>query len=91
MCVFVLFIPDIRHEGLTWEVIYNQSTRSLIKFNLITFVLYELQIGTWNPKKKVNITKTYKESRNDVLKELANKTLRVVTVIVSKMSAVTSL
>ncbi|XP_060086379.1 glutamate receptor ionotropic, kainate 2-like [Ylistrum balloti] len=70
-------------EGLTGRVHYtNGRKRTDFQLDIVELTTHGIQkVGEWNPRSGVNITKSFKERQEEVLQELANKTLRVVTVL----------
>lgn len=57
---------------------YSIPTRS---FSIINLFLY--QIGTWHPRKGINVTKDYTKEVAQVADSLRNQTLIVTTILVS--------
>ncbi|XP_069132310.1 glutamate receptor ionotropic, kainate 2-like isoform X2 [Argopecten irradians] len=77
------YMKAVRFEGLTGEIHYeNSDKRTDFQLDVVELTMTGLQkVGKWNTRDGVNITKSYKERQTQVLKDLANKTLKVVTVV----------
>ncbi|XP_021362769.1 glutamate receptor ionotropic, kainate 2-like isoform X3 [Mizuhopecten yessoensis] len=77
------YMKAMDFEGLTGRIHYqNGRKRTDFELDIVELTMNGLQkVGVWNPRDGVNITKSYKERQTEVLQELSNKTLRVVTVL----------
>lgn len=76
------YMKAMDFEGLTGRIHYQNGKRMDFELDIVELTMIGLQkVGKWNPKDGVNITKSFKERQTEVLKELSNKTLKVVTVV----------
>lgn len=74
------YMKTMDFEGLTGRVHFENGQRKDFHLDVIELSKNGLvKIGTWNPKQKVNITKTPEETKLQVEEDLSQKTFRVVT------------
>ncbi|KAL3882469.1 hypothetical protein ACJMK2_028806, partial [Sinanodonta woodiana] len=76
------YMKSMDFEGLSGRLRFENGKRTDFELDILELSTSGLQkVGTWNPKMKVNITKTYQEKKKEIKESLKNQTLRVVTVV----------
>ena len=78
-------IKDVEHLGLTGEIKFDsQGFRTDFQMDLMEKNHGRLQkTATWSPESGVNYTLTVTEMGHQIVEKLANKTLKIVTTLVS--------
>ena len=92
---FSLDLIELTMTGLQKVTLFSRLSNGS-NFYVATFVFYRsnkncvscfcLQIGMWNPRDGINITKDYSETVVEVADSLKNKTLVVTTILVREYS-----
>uniref|UniRef100_A0A669AX07 Glutamate receptor n=1 Tax=Oreochromis niloticus TaxID=8128 RepID=A0A669AX07_ORENI len=71
-------------DGLTGRVLFNKTNGLRTDFDLDVISLKEEgleKIGTWDPPSGLNMTETHKSKTSNITDSLANKSLRVSTIL----------
>ncbi|CAL8392042.1 unnamed protein product, partial [Gadus morhua 'NCC'] len=80
----ISLIKEAHWDGLTGRVLFNKSNGLRTDFDLDVISLKEEgleKIGTWDPPSGLNMSETHKSKTTNVSDSLANKSLRVSTIL----------
>ncbi|KAM7395268.1 hypothetical protein PAMA_006842 [Pampus argenteus] len=81
---FISLIKEAHWDGLTGRVLFNKSNGLRTDFDLDVISLKEEgleKIGTWDPPSGLNMTESHKSKTSNITDSLANKSLRVSTIL----------
>uniref|UniRef100_A0A668VAE7 Glutamate receptor n=1 Tax=Oreochromis aureus TaxID=47969 RepID=A0A668VAE7_OREAU len=81
---FINLIKEAHWDGLTGRVLFNKTNGLRTDFDLDVISLKEEgleKIGTWDPPSGLNMTETHKSKTSNITDSLANKSLRVSTIL----------
>uniref|UniRef100_A0AAQ4QGV7 Glutamate receptor n=1 Tax=Gasterosteus aculeatus aculeatus TaxID=481459 RepID=A0AAQ4QGV7_GASAC len=90
---FINLIKEAHWDGLTGRVLFNKTNGLRTDFDLDVISLKEeglekkvdtelfQQIGTWDPPSGLNMTESHKSKTSNITDSLANKSLRVSTIL----------
>uniref|UniRef100_A0A7N6ABZ7 Glutamate receptor n=1 Tax=Anabas testudineus TaxID=64144 RepID=A0A7N6ABZ7_ANATE len=81
---FISLIKEAHWDGLTGRVLFNKTNGLRTDFDLDVISLKEEgleKIGTWDPPSGLNMTETHKSKTSNITDSLANKSLRVSTIL----------
>ncbi|KAG7508257.1 glutamate receptor ionotropic, kainate 2 isoform X1 [Solea senegalensis] len=81
---FIGLIKEAHWDGLTGRVLFNKTNGLRTDFDLDVISLKEEgleKIGTWDPNSGLNMTESHKSKASNVTDSLANKSLRVSTIL----------
>ncbi|KAK7907724.1 hypothetical protein WMY93_016336 [Mugilogobius chulae] len=81
---FINLIKEAQWDGLTGRVLFNRTNGLRTDFDLDVISLKEdglQKIGTWDPPSGLNMTDSHKSKTANITDSLANKSLRVSTIL----------
>ncbi|XP_019727175.1 glutamate receptor ionotropic, kainate 2-like isoform X3 [Hippocampus comes] len=81
---FIGLIKEAHWDGLTGRVLFNKTNGLRTDFDLDVISLKEEgleKIGTWDPPSGLNMSETHKSKTSNITDSLANKSLRVSTIL----------
>ncbi|KAJ0061362.1 hypothetical protein NL108_016856, partial [Boleophthalmus pectinirostris] len=81
---FINLIKEAQWDGLTGRVLFNRTNGLRTDFDLDVISLKEdglHKIGTWDPPSGLNMTDSHKSKTTNITDSLANKSLRVSTIL----------
>uniref|UniRef100_A0AAQ4QNS6 Glutamate receptor n=1 Tax=Gasterosteus aculeatus aculeatus TaxID=481459 RepID=A0AAQ4QNS6_GASAC len=81
---FINLIKEAHWDGLTGRVLFNKTNGLRTDFDLDVISLKEEgleKIGTWDPPSGLNMTESHKSKTSNITDSLANKSLRVSTIL----------
>ncbi|XP_029611540.1 glutamate receptor ionotropic, kainate 2 isoform X3 [Salmo trutta] len=82
---FISLIKEAHWDGLTGHILFNKTNGLRTDFDLDVISLKEEgleKIGTWDPPSGLNMTENHKSKTTNINDSLANKSLRVSTILV---------
>ncbi|XP_039516715.1 glutamate receptor ionotropic, kainate 2 isoform X2 [Pimephales promelas] len=81
---FISLIKEASWDGLTGRILFNKTNGLRTDFDLDVISLKENgleKIGTWDPPRGLNMTENHKSKITNITDSLANKSLRVSTIL----------